>query len=141
VSPNGDHREGKLDTRPVVDAARSSNKLFQLLVVHLSKLFQDQSVPREIKLFLAPLLFMVPVYSLLLVIFLGDIAYCSIRNRDVQVFHYLIFLGTTLPVTFAMLLAYAVVAGKYEALKNLESQLQSVTKTRSSRRRSVGRAI
>jgi hypothetical protein len=136
-TPDKNLSADKSTVASVASNAKETQKLLRLLVDQIIKLFRDKDLPLEIKLWLAPLLFMVPLYSLVLVIFVGDITYCTIvRSRDPLFVYYLIFLGTTGPLTLIILLAYSLVASRFENSRTLESQLQSVTAVRRPRRRS-----
>jgi hypothetical protein len=129
----------KSAARAVAAGAAENQKLLRLLADQILKLFRDKDLPPEIKLLLAPLLFMVPLYSLVLVIFLGDLSYCVARNRDFFLLYYLIFLGVSAPLTLVILLTYSLVASKFENSRTLETQLQSVTAVREPRRRRPAR--
>jgi hypothetical protein len=120
---------------PVKDATSASNRLLSLLASELLKLFRDKELPSEIKLLLIPLLFMIPLYSLVLVIFCGHLTFCFIKSLDMVFSHYLIFLGATGPPTLIIFLFYGLVAAKFEAARHLEMQLQSITESRGQRRR------
>jgi hypothetical protein len=126
---------GRLDLRPVQEATTASNRLLRMLATNVFKLFADPSVPREIKVFLAPLLFLVPVYSLVLVIFVGHLIFSLVRGQEPYFLQYLIFVGATLPAGFVLLLGYAAVSTKFENTQTLDLQLQSVTNVRKPRRR------
>jgi hypothetical protein len=139
-----DNTDKKLDSAPTslrsVEAqAKASQKLLEIIVVQIIKVYRDKESPGEIKLLLTPLLFMVPVYSLVLVIFLGDVTYCMVRNRDLFLFHYLIFLGTTAPLTLMILLVYSFFSSKFENSRHLELQFETVTKAREPRKRRPAR--
>jgi hypothetical protein len=129
------------DLRSVENAAVASNKLLRLVAVQVLNLFRDRSLPRELKLLLIPLIFMVPLYSLTILIFLGDFAFCMIKDgHEIKFYYYLIFLGVTAPGTFAILLIYAVMSDKYLSTQDLDQQLERVTSNRQSRRRHPARA-
>jgi hypothetical protein len=128
------------DLKAVASSAAASNKLFRLVAVQVLNLFRDRNFPRELKLLLIPLIFMVPLYSLTIVILLGDLAYCLIRDHEMKFHYYLIFLGVTAPGTFAILLVYAVMSDKYLSTQDLDLQLARVTTNRQSRRRRPERA-
>jgi hypothetical protein len=92
-----DNTEKKLDSapasvRPAEAQAKASQKLLGVIVIQIIKVYRDKELPGELKLLLTPLLFMVPLYSLVLVIFIGDVTYCVARNHDLILSHYLIFL-------------------------------------------------
>jgi hypothetical protein len=120
---------------PLKDATGASSRLLGLLASELLKLFRDKELPSEIKLLLIPLLFMIPLYSVVLVIFCGHLTYCVVGRLEMIFYHYLIFLGTTGPPTLIIFLLYGLIAGRFEAARHLEMQLQSVTETRAPRRR------
>jgi len=133
-----DKSSGRSTARSAEATARSaqeSQRLLWLLADQILKLFRDKDLPGEIKLLLAPLLFMVPLYSLVLVIFLGDWTYCVARDRELYLPYYLIFLGISAPLTLIILLVYSLVASKFENSRTLETQLQSVTVVREPRKR------
>jgi hypothetical protein len=139
-----DNTDKKLDSapasvRPAEAQAKASQKLLEILVIQILKVYRDKDLPGELKLLLTPLLFMLPLYSVVLVIFLGDVTYCVARNRDLFFFHYLIFLGTTAPFTLIVLLVYSLLASKFENSRQLELQLQTVTKGREPRKRRPAR--
>jgi hypothetical protein len=121
----------------VKDAAGASNRLLSLLASELLTLFRDKELPSEIKLLLIPLLFMIPLYSLVLVIFCGHLTICFIKSLEPIFTHYLIFLGATGPPTLIIFLFYGLVAARFEAARYLDMQFQSITDTRGQRRRSV----
>jgi len=104
---HGDHTTGQRLLVPVKDTAESSNKLLRLLATELLKLFRDKELPSELKLLLVPLLFMLPLYSLLVLIFLGHLTYCVARSQDFIIYHYLIFLAATGPPMLIFFLVYA----------------------------------
>jgi len=120
--------------RSASQAAQDSSKLLQLLATQLIKLFIDSKFPLQLKLLLIPLLFMVPVYSIMIVIFLGDLTFCIIRNDHINSSIYLLFLGISAPTTIALLLTFGIAGQRYESTKTLEEQLQSVTDARRPRR-------
>jgi hypothetical protein len=130
-----DHSSDKSSVGSVAASAAESGRLFRLLADQVLKLFLNKELPVEIKLLLAPLLFVVPMYSLVLVIFLGDLTYCMARNRDFYLLYYLIFLTVSGPLTLAILLAYSLASARFENTRTLELQLQSVTEVRQPRKR------
>jgi hypothetical protein len=136
------HRNGGARGSPnlhaVDSAATASNRLLALVTVQLVAVFRDRNLPRELKLFLVPLLFMVPVYSLTILILVSDVTYCIARSQDLHVYYYLVFIGITLPITLIILLTYSLLADKYINTQNLDEQLEAVTKKRRSRGRSAG---
>jgi hypothetical protein len=119
--------------RAAEQQALASQKLLSLLAVQILKVYSNKDLPPELKLLLTPLLIMVPVCSLVLVVFLGELAYCLVRSQEVVFLYYLVFLGTIAPTTCLLLLVYSSVASKFEASRLLESQLQSVTAIREPR--------
>jgi hypothetical protein len=129
--PNNDDRSGgKSPLLGVKDAATASNKLLSQLANQILKSFADPNVPREIKLFLAPLMFLIPLYSVVLVVLISEIAYCYFKNKDMSFYYYLMFFWTSSPTTLIVFLLYAVVSAKFENAKILEQQLQEVTTIR-----------
>ena len=126
--------------RTVADAAGASNKLLQLVAVQVLNIFRDRNQPRELKLLLIPLVFLVPLYSITLVILLIELILCLFTRHEMQAYPYFIFLGVTASVTFAILLVYAVMSDKYVSTQDLDLQLERVTANRQSRRRQAVRA-
>jgi tellurite resistance protein TehA-like permease len=134
----GSRTGGAPNLHAVEGAATASNKLLTLVVVQIVAVFRDRNLPRELKLFLVPLLFMVPVYSLTILILVGDLTYCIARSQDWHVHYYLVFIGVTLPMTLVILLTYSLLADKYVNTQDLDEQLETVTKKRRSRARDPG---
>ena len=129
---------GHGDPRSVERAAGDANKLLRLLTVQLVGLFRNPNLPRELKLLLIPLLFMVPLYGLTILILLSDLTYCLVRSQEMKFYYYLIFLGVTALGIFGLLLAYALLSDRFVSTQDLESQLEAVTVKRNSRRRQAG---
>ena len=121
--------------RPVTDAAQQSNKLLRLLAAQILRIFIDDTLPFKLKVFLIPLLFLIPLYSVITVVFFGDLVYCIARDRDMYFSHYLILLGTSAPLMVVILLTFGVVSNKFENSRALEEQFQSVTDARRPRQR------
>jgi|SRR5579864_104392 len=128
------------DLKALDRAAGASNKLLGLVARQIVSIFRDPNLPRELKLLLVPLFFMVPLYSLVILIFVGNVTYCIARNEEMRFVIYLIFLGVTTPLVLGMLLIYNLLSDKYVSTHDLNDQLQTVTIKRGSRRRvPVGR--
>ena len=121
--------------KPMVEAAQQSNKLFQFLVSQIIRVFSDKTIPPQLKLLLIPVLFIVPLYSLMIIVFLGNLLYCIARDQDMSFSYYLLFMGTTGPLTIAILLPFGILSNRFENSRSLEEQLQSVTDARQPRRR------
>jgi hypothetical protein len=121
--------------KAVGESAGSSNKLLKGLADKLIELFKDKDLPLQIKILLVPLLFIVPVYSVVILIFIGEFTYCLARSKDFHITNYLFFMGGSLLLAILMLLVYAVVANKFENTRTLELQLKSVTEVRAPRRK------
>jgi hypothetical protein len=114
---------------------KANQKLLQLLGEQILKILRDKDLPLEIKLLLVPLLSMLPLYSVVLIVFLGHLLYCmTTRNQEMVFLHYLLFLGITATTTLLLLLVYSLVASRFENTRQLELQLQSVTKLREPRK-------
>jgi hypothetical protein len=135
-SPDADKSEApEVSLKSVEKAAAESQKLLRFIASQLTRLFTDKSLPLQLKLFLVPLLFMIPLYSLMILVFFGDLLYCIARSKEMHSDYYLIFLGTTMLMTAVLLLAFGAVANKFENTRALEEQLQEVTNARRPRRR------
>src|SRR5262249_13557112 len=127
--------------KPVSQAGQDSQKLLYSLAAQLIKLFGDSKFPFQLKLFLIPLLFMIPLYSIMIVVYLGDLIYCIAAREHFNPSYYLVFLGTSAPVTIGLLLTFGVLAHKFENGRTLEEQLQTVTDARQPRRQKPRSAV
>lgn len=125
--------EERTNLKPAVRAADASNKLLRRLAEQIIALFRDKDLPRELKILLIPLLFLVPLYSLTIVIFLGNVTVCLFRNEEMRFQYYLIFLGITALSSLGMLLVYSILAEKYVSARELDNGLQIVTNKRRAR--------
>jgi hypothetical protein len=133
-------KRGESSAKAAAEQAKAAQKLLSFLALNIFKVYTDKDLPFEQKILLIPLLVMVPVCSLVLVIFIGELTYCLLRSHTPAFLHYLIFLATIAPTTFLLLIFYTPLAQKFEAARNLESQLGRVTEARAPRNRRRSRA-
>lgn len=128
---DSDSRNG---TEHIGEAVRQSGKLLRYLLTQLVRLYRDRDFPLVLKVLLAPLLFMLPIWSIMILIFVGELFIHHSRDESIDVLPYLIFLGTTACLALIISMGYALAAARFENTRYLEIQMQSVTNSRRQRR-------
>ena len=128
-----------ISLKPVTEAARQSNNLLGHLAGWVVKMFSDDAVPLQLKVALLPLLFIIPLYGLVPVLMLADLAHSLARGAQIHTTHFLIFLGWIVPLTIVIVLSFGILSNRFENSRALAEQLQSVTDARRPRHRARSR--
>lgn len=121
-----------LDPRVV----KAGERLLWQFLNQAVRLILNKEVPIQIKLILTPLLFMAPVFMVAIIVLGADCAmYMWGGKKQVNFDSYLNFFEFMVVVAFATSILYARVSGPFQSTRELDDQLNRVTKARLPRRK------